>query len=241
MTRRSRNLYCVLMTDQPAGATVETGESESRRKGRGTLLAMIVPAVLAILVFLGGSAWVAGQPSVYTAKATIIFSPKVGTSGSVPGSDTVVLTANNALGFISAPGTVERVAADSGLSASAVQGGTVAKVPTGTATLEIDVTAESPDQAAKAANSYARLLLADMTQNQLVAAQQVGKSLPPESPSGPPRTILTVVAAALAALVGLMVLSLFVWLARIRGRGGVTGLLRGWMATGADRAEGIEE
>lgn len=194
---------------------------------------MVVPAALAILVFLGGTAWVASQPSVYTAKATIIFSPKVGTSG----SDTVVLSANNALGFISAPGTVERVAAESGLSTSTLQGNTVAKVPTGTATLEIEVTAQSPDQAAKAANSYARLLLADTAQNQLVAAQQVGRALPPESPSGPPRTILTVVVAALAALTGLLVLSLFVWLARIRGRGGVTGLVKGWMGQGEDRQQ----
>lgn len=194
---------------------------------------MVVPAALAILVFLGGTAWVASQPSVYTAKATIIFSPKVGTSG----SDTVVLSANNALGFISAPGTVERVAAESGLSTSTLQGNTVAKVPTGTATLEIEVTAQSPDQAAKAANSYARLLLADTAQSQLVAAQQVGRALPPESPSGPPRTILTVVVAALAALTGLLVLSLFVWLARIRGRGGVTGLVKGWMGQGEDRQQ----
>lgn len=233
-------LYCWRMAEQ-APEPSQTG-ADGDRKGRRlrVRLAMIVPAVAAVLTFLVGTAWVASQPSVYTGKATVIFSAKVGASGTIPGSDTVVLTANNALGVVSAPVTVARVAADSGISTGAVSSGTVAKVPTGTATLEIDVTAQSPDSAAKAANSYAQLILEDMKPNQLVAAQQVGKALPADSPSGPPRTILTAVVAALAALVGLLVLSLFVWLERLRGKGGVRGLLRGWMRPREDAADESE-
>jgi uncharacterized protein involved in exopolysaccharide biosynthesis len=192
-------------------------------------LALTVPALAAVLVFVVGLLWVLRQPSVYTAQTTVIFSAKVGSSGAIPGSDTVVLTANNALGVIGAPLTVAQVAADSGLSPGELSGGTMATVPADTATVEIAVTGQDREQAAVAANAYAKALLGYMKPNKLVIAQQVGEAIPPEGPSGPARTVLTVIVAALAALAGLLLLSLFVWFDRLRERGGVRGLVAGWM------------
>lgn len=215
--------------DPPAGLPDDVAASR-----RGVRLAVIVPTLVALGVFLAGTVWVARLPAEYTSGATVIFSPKVDSSGVVAaGPESVLLAANNSLGFLAAPVTVATVADASGLSAQALEGGTSAEILTGTATLRIDVTSDSSDRSASAANEYADLVVTEMAASPIVAATKIGDALADPDPSGPARTILTALCAILAALVGLLTLSLVVWGARIRNRGGTSAILRSWMTPGS--------
>ena len=203
--------------------------AEAARSRRRIRLAVLVPSLVALGVFLAGTVWVARLPAEYTSEATIIFSPKVDESGSVAGSESVTLAANNSLGFLAAPVTVARVAGASGITASDLRSGTSAEVLEGTATLVIDVTSDSPERAASAADEYANLVVTEMASSPLVAATKIGDALADPDPSGPARPLLTALWAVFAALVGLLTLSLVVWAARIHDRGGVAGILQSWM------------
>ncbi len=208
---------------------MERHRAEHRRSIVVTL-ALIIPAVAAVLVFLAGTFWVTKLPAQYTSRATVIFSPKVSANGAIPGSEAVILAANNDLGFIKAESTVREVAAVAGVDSQELAAGTAAEVLTGTATMDIDVTTSSPETAAKAATAYGDRLITERANDPLVAVRQVGAAAVPTAPSGPARTILTVIVAALAALVGLILLSLWVWFSRIRSRGGLRAIMGGWLS-----------
>ena len=85
-------------------------------------------------------------------------------------------------------------------------GATTSVIVPGTATLSISVSAGDPKQAAAAANSFASQIMVRAKNDPVLTAEQIVTAVPPTTPSGPARTILSVVAAVASLLLGLAML-----------------------------------
>lgn len=195
-------------------------------------LAVLVPAIVGLLTLLSGLALVSGLPDTYTARALVVFTPRPSQNGVVPGSEIVVLAANNAVGLVTASGTVQAVSDQTGIPAEELLAATEATVIPGTATLAIEVTLGSSEPAAAAANAYASALTKDAKDSPVAIASQLSVSTAPVEASGPSRRLLSVVVVLIAVVAVLITFTLVIVVLRMMDQGGVRGLVTRWVKAG---------
>lgn len=198
-------------------------------------LAVLIPTVIGIVFFVLATAYVVQMPATYKSTTSLVFSPKPAKSGTLPSPETVVLAANNTLSVVTAPETFTAVAAQTGIPMKELESATSATVVPGTATVTIAVELLSSRDAAEVANALGSVVTDEVQGSPAVTVQLVSSAFPTLEPSGPPRKILTAVAGATSALLGLVAFAAIVALSRLHFSGGIISILRRWLAPAQDR------
>ena len=197
---------------------------------RYVVFAVAIPTVIGVgaMVVLSGIIW--NLAPVYAAKATVVFGPKASRSGAIPGPDSVVLVANNSLTFVTAPETLTEVARRTGVPVQEVESAVDATIIPGTATVSIDAEMESPTLAAEVVNDLAEQLAAAVEDSPAAAVGGLNRAIPNQEPSGPPRTLLTGVAALFSVVLALLAFGVVVGLLRLSQAGGLRAQVGRWLA-----------
>lgn len=190
---------------QTASRTAATRRDLTARR-RGNALVLSIPTAITLIILVVSQAWIAGLPDEYTATSAVAFTPKITQNGSVPGSEVVNLGASKYLSVLESEATMAAVATAAGVSVTDLESATDAVIVPGTATLSISVSGSDPTQVSLAANANAAQVLTRAKGDTIVVADQVAQAVPPTIPSGPARTVLSVLTAAMAIVIGTVAL-----------------------------------
>lgn len=191
----------------PSSSSVVAGGVVSARCRRQNRVVVAIPTLVAIIGILLSQVWIAGLANEYTANAALAFAPKPSSSGAMPGSESLAVQAAKYIVFLDAGPTIRTASDASGIPSSDLErGGLGATIIPGTATLMISVTAPDPDQAARAANSFADQVVNRAKGDSILTVDPIVMATPPNSPSGPPRTILGAVGLFVSLVVALVIL-----------------------------------
>jgi polysaccharide biosynthesis transport protein len=158
---------------------------------------------VAVLVAAGATWYVESLPAQYETKATVVFSPRAQVE--TASSDSVRLLLPKYVAYATAPATVDQLAPSLGQAPDVLERAVNATPVTDSGNLVIGVQMSDPDEAADAANAFARATVAFSETDRLITGEIVAPALAPESPSGPPRRLLeaSALAAGLLVAVGL--------------------------------------
>jgi succinoglycan biosynthesis transport protein ExoP len=159
------------------------------------------PALLIALCLVVGVAIAVRQlPSEYDGKAIVALGPRANVP-SVSG-DTVRVVAPKYVPYVTAPSTIEKVAATLGRSPSSLSGKIDATLASDTGTLTIRARFRSPSEAALVANAVADQVVAFADHDPLLQPELVARATRPTSPAAPPRKLFVAAALALGLLLG---------------------------------------
>ena len=158
------------------------------------ILAVTAAATIASVVY------VESLPSKYDAEAVIAYSPRPNTSA---GADSVRILVPKYVAYVEAPATIQRLAPSIGVSPSTLDGAVDASTETDTGNVTIKVRLESPDQAAHAANVFAKSAVDFSRTDPSLVGQVVARALPPGSPAAPPRRLLEAAGLLVGLLLGI--------------------------------------
>ena len=151
--------------------------------------------VVTLFVTAGATWYVESLPSEYETAATVAISPRPRVDGA--DADSVRLLLPKYVAYATAPATVAELADELAQDADQLQAAVDATAVTDSGNLVITVQMTDPDDAATAANAFARATVAFSGTDKLVEADIVAPALAPDDPSGPPRRLLE--ASALSA------------------------------------------
>lgn len=159
------------------------------------------PTVLiALCVLVGAAVYVHSLPSEYDGKAVVAFGPRPDVPSA--SADAVRVVVPKYVDYVTAPDTVNKVAAKLGMSSADLSAAVDAMLARDTGTLTVRVRLRSPTRAADAANAFAEQLVTFATKDPLLLPQLVVSAVTPTSPSAPQRKLLDAAALALGLLLG---------------------------------------
>jgi polysaccharide biosynthesis transport protein len=161
-------------------------------------------ALIAIAVFAGAAIYVETLPNEYEGEAVVAFSPRPEAAD----ADTVRITLPRYVEYVTAPSTVEDVAAELGENADELGDSLDAQNPSETGNLVITSSLDSPERAADVANAFAEAAVEESASDDLLSADQVSEALP-SPPAGPPRRLLQGAALMVGLALGIAVSFLF--------------------------------
>ena len=161
-------------------------------------------AAIALAVFVGAFLYVETLPSDYTGEAIVAISPR----NAETSADTVRITAPKYVAYVTAPSTINAVAAeideDPGELDEALNA-TVAS-ETGNITLTVTMTGgDTRERVADIANAFADDLVEATAVDKLVEGAVVAEAVTPDHQSGPPRRLLQAAALAVGILLGIAI------------------------------------
>jgi len=165
--------------------------------------------LVAVPVLIGVLLYASSLPTTWRATSTVSFAPR---PQAAVGADTVTLLVPAYVAFVRSPATEQAVGTQYSLDATALDRQVDVSVPPTTATMNIAVTGDRPQQVADVANALASAAVAHATQDAILTASVVSKAVPPQVPAGPRRRLLE-----LSGLVGALLLGLLVAAAVERG------------------------
>ncbi|HEV2088841.1 MAG TPA: hypothetical protein VGR21_11060 [Cryptosporangiaceae bacterium] len=152
--------------------------------------------VTALAVLVGVAFYSRSRPTVYTASAVVAFTPK----RERPVTAAVVtLTAPRYVAFTASPYAVRQAAAAVGVPINELQDGLIVTMAAATANVTISVTLPDREEAAKAANVLAKLVLARAARDAILTGVPIADAQAPRDPSGPSQD-MTLAGGFLAAL-----------------------------------------
>src|SRR5438874_4923754 len=191
--------------------TIECPSRESRRSltqegGLPELLDALrwrwQPTVLiAVLFTLGATLYVESLPSQYDGKALLSIRPR---SSRGFDSNLVRVVGPKYPAYVTAPATVERVAARLGESTSTIQKAIDSSIATDTGNQNIVCRLPDPQRAADCANAFAAEELVFARTDDALAVSLVARALPPDTPAAPPRRLLELASLFIGALLGIV-------------------------------------
>lgn len=176
-------------------------KKQRRKRSRGTTVALGLPLMVSVLVLLVGLGYVATLPTEYTATSTIAFDAKQTDKGTLPGSDAVSTAAGKYTYLVDSASAVDSAAAASGMTKDELKS-TAAELVPSTGTLSISVSGTDAAEVSSAANAFANQVLDRAKTDPTISASTFIPATPPVIPSGPQRTVLTVVTVFMAVLLG---------------------------------------
>ena len=161
-------------------------------------------AAISTAVFLGAFLYVEALPSDYTGESIVAIAPRETDTS----ADVVRITAPKYVAYITAPSTVETVAAEIDEDPEEIGDALEATVASETGNITIDVTmtgADKQERVADIANAFADELVDATSEDQLVEGTVVAEAITPEHQSGPPRRLLQVAALLVGILLGIAI------------------------------------
>jgi Mrp family chromosome partitioning ATPase len=164
---------------------------------------------VALAVFLGGLAgvmlYVGSMPDVYSARAVVVFTPRLGAG--VGAAELRTLLPSYVV-YLTAPSTMERLAPLTGEDRATLKEALQVQLVSETSNLTVSVTLAEPARAARVANVWADEALSFAKEDVLLRARVVAPAVPDTQPSGPPRRLFEaaglLVAAFMAAAVSVL-------------------------------------
>ena len=166
---------------------------------RGSPFALVVALMIALAGTVGW--YVHAQPDSYTSTAVLSLSPR--DSGEI-GSDDLTLAVSRYVAYLSAPATLNQVAATLGESPSAVARATTVIQQPATVNLRISVVGTAPESGAEVANALAAAGVRESVADLQVVADLIVPAVVPVAPSGPPRRLLLLLGAVGAVGLGVL-------------------------------------
>lgn len=147
-----------------------------------------------VLVFVGS------MPDVYSARAVVAFTPRLG-AGVGAGELRAVLPAY--VTYITAPSTQRGLVEQTGVDADALAEGVTAGLVSDSSTVSLAVAMRNGTTAAKVANVLADEVVKFAADDALLTARVVARALPSASPSGPARGLFGSAGVIVALLCGM--------------------------------------
>jgi succinoglycan biosynthesis transport protein ExoP len=182
----------------------ESGLAERLQAIRGRWLLF---AAIAIPLFVGASVYAQLLPNRYTSTATLSIEPRSEGQGlqGLAGAELVRVEAPKFVAYVTAPATIQTVAAELGVDPGVLQGSVDANVPTDTGQMSVSVTEGQADGAAAAANALADRTVMFSASDPLLRAVLVAPAIAPGGPSGPPRRLIEAAALVVGLIIALVV------------------------------------
>lgn len=166
---------------------------------RGSPVALVVALMLCLAGTVAG--YVHAQPNSYTSTAVLSLSPR--DPGEI-GSDDLALAVSRYVAYLSAPATLNQVAATLGESPSAVARTTTVSQQPATVNLRITVVGTAPEDGAEVANALAVAGVRESVADLQVVADLIVPAVVPVAPSGPPRRLLLLLGGVAALGLGVL-------------------------------------
>ncbi|HWL66685.1 MAG TPA: CpsD/CapB family tyrosine-protein kinase [Actinomycetota bacterium] len=155
--------------------------------------------VMAISVAAGAAYYVESLPNQYEATALVALSPNTRVEAS---ADTVRVVGPKYAEYLTAPSTIEEVAAlvdqDPAILTDAID----ASLAVDTGNLTVTAELSSPEEAAEVANAFADAADDLAREDRLLSGEVLAEAIAPEEPSGPPRRLLEGAALLAGLLLG---------------------------------------
>lgn len=158
---------------------------------RGSPLALVVALVLCLAATTVG--YVHAQPDAYTSTAVLSLSPR---DPIEVGSDDLTLATSRYVAYLSAPATLDAVATSLGVHPETATKSTKVVQQPATVNLRISVTGPGARDGAEIANALARAGVRQSVDDSQVVVDLIVPAVVPVAPSGPPRTLLSLVSGA---------------------------------------------
>lgn len=158
---------------------------------RGSPLALVVALLLCLAATV--VAYIHAQPDAYTSTAVLSLSPRDTTD---VGSDDLGLAKSRYLAYLSAPATLNQVAATLGERPGTVARTTTVTAQPATVNLRISVVGPAAENGAQIANALAVAGVRESVDDDQVVADLIVPAVVPVGPSGPPRRLLFLVGGA---------------------------------------------
>jgi capsular exopolysaccharide synthesis family protein len=165
-------------------------------------------AVLVAAAVTGGAAiYAESLPNQYEGRTILAFAPRRPADGSAVGigADTVRVVLPKYVAYVTSRATVDRVAGSIGEDAPSLRGAVDATITADSGNITITVELPGPRRAASAANALATETLRFNDTDVLLQGIIVAPALPPQAPSGPPRTLIELAALTVGLLLGAVV------------------------------------
>lgn len=161
-------------------------------------------AAVAVAVVIGAAVYAQSLPDTYQGRTVLAFAPRTGPDGKPVdvGADTLRVVLPKYVAYVSARATVRRVAERIGEPPGELSDAVDATITEDSGNITITVTLPSARRAASAANALADETLAFNGTDPLLQGVTVAPSLPPGSPSGPPRTLILLAASVVGLMLG---------------------------------------
>jgi hypothetical protein len=191
------------------------------RSRRFKALILITPLLVGTVVAGFSLAAIRDLPDSYASSAALVFSPVATKLGTLPGSETVVLAANNSLSVIASSEARTAVGEIAGITVEEVADATKATVIPGTSTVAITVTRPTAASAWSAADAYLKVVEEKYERNRNFSVSATGAASRPTVPTGPPRKLLSGLVLTLGLVTTLLTFALLIALVRLRAAGGL--------------------
>lgn len=158
--------------------------------------------VVFVLTFVALAGYVALMPVRYASEAVVAFQPEEGRSD---GRDLVSLLIQTYPEFVVSDAALRNAASAAGVPLATLRSTTSAEIPPLTLTMSIRTVMSQPVQAQAATQSLVDQVVAQGASDPYLTATAISNADLSEAPTGPPKTVLYLVAAALAAGLALIV------------------------------------
>ena len=157
----------------------------------------LAPLLAGVIVLGAGLAVVERLPTSYATTSTISFAPRAETLVS---ADVIELIANKYAVVARASTTVDTAAVAAGVEPEDLRADLSVTVEPRTANLDVTVSLDSADQAAKACNAIANVVDRSVRDDQLVSGEITNRADPDAAERNPPRGMLRLIVVAAALL-----------------------------------------
>lgn len=147
-------------------------------------------------------AYVESLPPEYRAEAVVAITPRAEAENA--SSDTVRIVAPSYVAYLTAPATINDIAATLQTDRSQISDAIEASVAPDSGNLSVSATSSDPRDAQVVANAFASAAV-DLSQgDELLQAEVIAPAVTPKSPSGPPRKLLEMAALLVGLLLGVV-------------------------------------